>query len=70
MHGSPWTAGAMQRPGGEIEEKTENLSAALQIKEPDITCILVKHLSIPYSVCDPWSEPIDKIVVTPYFVSR
>ena len=60
----------MQRPGGEIEEKTENLSAALQIKEPDITCILVKHLSIPYPVCDPWSEPIDKIVVTPYFVSR
>ena len=34
----------MQRPGGEIEEKTENRSEALQIKEADITCILVEHI--------------------------
>ena len=46
--------GQLQRPSGEIEEKTENLSAALQIKEPDITCVLVEHTSLPYPVvCDP-----------------
>ena len=45
--------GQLQRPSGEIEEKTEKWSAALQIKEPDITCILIKHLSLPYPVCDP-----------------